>query len=124
MGNMATAGCASPRAFLAPAAPKTWGHPLRDSLFGDVVLVVFLIEQCLDGLFTYVRVLTFGAGIEANPLIYWLMLHLGHGPAVLCTKTVAACLGIGLHLYRIHNAVALLAAFYLAVAILPWIAIL
>jgi hypothetical protein len=52
------------------------------------------------------------------------MLSLGHGPAVLCTKTVAASLGIGLHLYRIHRAVALLAAFYLAVAILPWIAIL
>lgn len=75
-------------------------------------------------MFTYVGVVTFGTAIEANPLIAGLMLHLGHGTALIASKTVAASFGIALHVQRIHQAVALLAAFYLTVAILPWIAIL
>jgi hypothetical protein len=93
-------------------------------LFGDAVLIVFLVAQCLDGVFTYVGVKTYGIGVEANPLIATLMMYVGHGTALMGAKSLAGLLGIGLHLGQVHSAVALLAAFYLAVAVFPWIAIL
>ena len=121
---MATTAYANPADFFGTSVPHAWSPTVRRSLFGDVVLVVFLLAQCFDGVFTYVGVLTFGASIEANPLIALLMAQFGHGAALVGAKTVAAMLGIALHLRHVHSAVALLAAFYVAVAILPWMAIL
>jgi hypothetical protein len=118
---MAYAGAAS---VFGTAVPKIWSAPPRRSLFGDVVLVVFLLSQVFDGAFTYLGVVTFGARIEANPLIAVLMTHLGHGAALLAAKIVAGSLGIGLHLRGTHAAVAVLAVFYVAVAVLPWAVIL
>ena len=100
-------------------------HPdTQRSVFGDVVLLVFLLAQCLDGVLTYVGVVTYGTTIEANPLIATMMAHLGHGLALMGAKTVAGFLGICLHLRQVHLVVALLAVFYVAVAVIPWIAIL
>ena len=98
--------------------------PARTSLFGDVILIVFLLAQCFDGVFTYVGVVTYGLGIEANPLLSTLMGSVGHGVALTGAKGMAAMLGICLHLRRVHSAVAVLTAFYLAVAIIPWMLIL
>jgi hypothetical protein len=106
------------------AAPGTWTSSARPSLFGDVILVVFLLAQCFDGVFTYVGVLSFGLSIEANPLIAGLMNTFGHGVALTGAKLTAAALGICLHLRQIHSAVAILAAFYIVVAIVPWVMIL
>ncbi len=97
---------------------------VRRSLFGDFVLVAFLLAQCLDGVFTYVGVTTYGLAIEANPLLSMLMGSFGHGAALTAAKLLAASLGIGLHLRQVHSAVAILAGFYFAVAIFPWIMIL
>jgi hypothetical protein len=93
-------------------------------VFGDVVLLVFLMAQCLDGVLTYVGVVTYGTSVEANPLIATMMAHLGHGVALMGAKSVAALLGICLHLRQVHVAVAVLAVFYVAVAVIPWMAIL
>jgi uncharacterized membrane protein len=98
--------------------------PARPSMFGDVIVIVFLLAQCFDGVFTYVGVVTYGLGIEANPLLSTLMGSVGHGVALTGAKTIAALLGICLHLRRVHSAVAALTAFYLAVAIIPWMVIL
>jgi hypothetical protein len=106
------------------AVPKVWSAPPRPSLFGDIVLIVFLLSQVFDGAFTYMGVMTFGTAVEANPLIAALMTHLGHGIALTIAKVVAAVLGIGLHLRGTHAAVALLAAFYVTAAVLPWVVIL
>jgi hypothetical protein len=99
-------------------------NPARPSRFGDVVIVLFLLAQCLDGVLTYVGVTTYGLAIEGNPLISALMLHFGQGTALLGAKVIAGVLGIALHLRRIHKAVALLALFYFVAAIVPWSAIL
>ena len=104
--------------------PKVWNGRLRRSLFGDLAIVLFLLAQFFDGVFTYVGVNTFGLTVEANPLIAGLMATVGHGTALVGAKSLAGALGVCLHLREIHSAVALLAGFYLAVAILPWIAIL
>lgn len=95
----------------------------RPSLFGDLVIVAFLLCQALDGVFTYLGVHQFGKGIEANPLIGAAMPALGTGVALTGAKLLAASLGIILHLTGVHRAVALLTAFYLGAAILPWAAL-
>jgi hypothetical protein len=96
----------------------------RRNLFGDVALVAFLLAQASDGVLTYIGVRTFGPRIEGNPLIAWLMTAIGEVPALATAKLTAGFFGIALHLSAVHRAVALLAVFYVAVAIVPWIAIL
>src|SRR4051794_38462524 len=91
--------------------PAAWNT--RASLFGDIVLVTFLLAQCFDGVFTYVGVVTFGTAIEANPVVGLLMLPLGQGFAVMAAKAVAGSLGILLDVRDIHSAVAALTGFYL-----------
>ena len=117
---MGTTGYADPRTLFGSEVPKVWSLQPQRSLFGDVVLVAFLLTQVFDGAFTYMGVMMFGLGIEANPVIASLMVHLGHGPALMTAKLVAAVLGIGLHLRGTHGAVAVLAAFYVTAAVLPW----
>jgi len=96
----------------------------RRNLFGDLAILVFLLAQASDGVLTYVGVATYGIGIEANPLIAWLMATMGQGPALATAKMTAATFGMALHLISVHRAVAALAAFYIAVAILPWLSLL
>jgi uncharacterized membrane protein len=104
--------------------PKVWNLRLRRTLFGDLAILAFLIAQCLDGIFTYVGVNMYGLAVEANPLIASLMASMGHGAALVGAKSIAGALGVCLHLRQIHSAVAVLAGFYVAVAIVPWMAIL
>lgn len=93
-------------------------------MFGDVALIVFLLVQALDGALTYVGVVTFGLAAEGNPLIAWLMNALGHGAGVAAAKLVAGLFGVLLHVSGVHKAVAVLAGFYLVVAVAPWVAFL
>ena len=118
-----TAYAASTTLFGTPV-PRVWNSRFNRSMFGDLAIVAFLLAQCFDGVFTYIGVVTYGLAIEANPMIAALMANFGHGTALLGAKTVAAGLGVGLHLGQIHTAVAVLAGVYLAVAIVPWMAIL
>lgn len=94
------------------------------SLFGDFALVLFLLAQASDGVLTYVGVATYGPGIEANPLIAWLMATMGEGLALTTAKVTAATFGVALHLIAVHKAVAILAVFYFAVAVIPWMTLL
>lgn len=91
---------------------------------GDTLLVLFLLTQVLDGAFTYVGILTLGAAIEWNPLLAWWMRELGVGPALAGAKIVAGSCGIALHVTRVHHAIAILTALYVALAIVPWTSIL
>jgi hypothetical protein len=119
---MATTAYIEPTTVFGTPLPQVWSP--RRSLFGDIAIIAFLVTQCLDGIFTYIGVHTFGLAVEANPLIASLMTLVGHGTALVGAKTLAGALGVCLHLREIHSAVALLAGFYVAVAIVPWIAIL
>jgi len=94
------------------------------SLFGDLVVMGFLCVQVLDGLFTYLGVSLWGVGIEANPLDSSAVVVAGPIAGLTVVKSVAIGFGIVLHLRRVHNLVALLTLVYVAVAILPWTAIL
>jgi uncharacterized membrane protein len=101
----------------------TRGGTPRD-VFGDLALVVFLLAQALDGVLTYIGVSIYGLHIEGNPLIGWLMAAMGQGPALAAAKLTAGFFGVALHLSAVHKAVALLAGFYLIVAVVPWMAVL
>ncbi len=101
---------------------KHWDEP--KSLFGDLMVVGFLLMQCLDAVFTYVGVGIWGPAIEANPIISAAMTAAGVAAGLGAVKAVAIGFGILLHLRRVHNLVALLTAIYFAAAILPWTALL
>lgn len=96
----------------------------RRSRFGDVALVAFLLAQACDGVLTYVGVSTYGTRIEGNPLLSWLMTVMGQGVALTAAKTAAGAFGIVLHLTAVHRVVAVLAALYVAAAVVPWIGLL
>ena len=97
---------------------------LRSNAFGNLVVVAFLLAQACDGILTYVGVSQYGLRIEGNPLLGWLMASVGQGLALAATKAAAGAFGIVLHLSAVHRVVAALAAFYLAVAVVPWVGIL
>jgi uncharacterized membrane protein len=87
-------------------------------------VVVFLLSQALDGALTYVGVTVLGLHMEANPLLAWMMGTMGCAAALTSAKLVASLLGIVLHLSSVHRIVAALAVFYLAIAVVPWLALL
>jgi Domain of unknown function (DUF5658) len=91
-----------------------------DGRFGDIAVVTFVIVQALDGVLTYLGFHTWGPAVEANPLISSAVSFAGIGAGLALAKLVAVGLGMVLHLRRVHGVVALLTAFYLAVAIVPW----
>ena len=93
------------------------------SRFGDLVVVGFMLMQCLDAVFTYLGISIWGPASRptrssARPWPRPASLG-GLGGA----KVVAIGFGMLLHLRRVHNLVALLTAIYFAVAILPWTAL-
>lgn len=94
------------------------------NLFGDLALIAFLVAQALDGVLTYVGVSAYGLRMEGNPVIASLMAVMGHGAGLATAKLTAGGFGIVLHLSAVHKAVAVLAVFYAAVAVVPWIAVL
>jgi hypothetical protein len=97
---------------------------LRTAWFGNLVVIAFLLAQASDGVLTYVGVSIYGVSIEGNPILGWMMGTLGHGVALTAAKGVAGAFGILLHLGSVHKVVAALTAFYFAVAVVPWVAIL
>ena len=101
---------------------KRWEEP--KSRFGDLVVVGFVLMQCLDGVFTYLGIRIWGLTIEANPLISSAMAVAGVLAGLGGAKMVAIGLGVLLHIRRVHNLVALLTAIYFTVAVLPWTALL
>lgn len=104
-------------ALSAPASPRLPSH--TRSRFGDIVLVLFLCAQVVDGLFTYLGISNFG-WTEGNPLIAWYMQHFGVGLIVTAAKLLAVCCAVVLHLLAFHKMLAVLTLLYLSVAILPW----
>ena len=97
---------------------KRWDTPR--SLFGDIVVLGFVLAQCLDGVFTYLGVSAWGPAAEGNPLVSSAVSAAGLGVGLAGVKLFAVGLGVALHLARIHYLVALLTAIYFACAIVPW----
>lgn len=93
---------------------------LSESMFGNVTVVCFVVVQYLDGALTFFGFHTWGPSIEANPLVGSAIAFAGLGGGLALAKLSAIGLGMALHLRKVHLVVALLTAFYVAVAIVPW----
>lgn len=113
-------GGASPAFQRARHTARTLHGFSRTTTFGNVVIVLFLVSQALDGGLTYIGVHTFGPAIEGNPLLAWLMSSVGEGPALAGAKLAAMGFGIVLHLASVHRVIAVLTALYVTAALLPW----
>jgi hypothetical protein len=85
---------------------------------------VFLVAQVCDGVFTYVGVHTFGASIEANPVLAWYIAGLGLGTALIAAKGLAFSCAALLYFLDWHRTLAALAALYAVVAVVPWLTLL
>ena len=90
------------------------------SFFGNIAFVAFILTQFLDGVFTYKAMSAWGLGVEANPLVGWVVSVLGIGLGLTVAKLVAVGLGGSLYWKGIHNAVVSLTLIYLCVAIIRW----
>lgn len=101
-----------------------WGWLEGSRAFGNCVIVLFLLAQAADGIFTYVGLTGHATVTEGNPLLAWLMQQVGSGPALAGAKCTAAGLGMLLHLTEVHRIVAALTAVYVLAALIPWAAIL
>ena len=89
-------------------------------VYGNALVIGFILVQCLDGIFTYIGIAMFGPAIEANPLVSSAIAVAGPGAGLTAAKLLAAACGIVLHLQRVHGLVAALTVFYVVVAIVPW----
>ena len=90
----------------------------RETWFGNLVIVLFLVAQVLDAVLTYLG-LTIGIP-EGNPLVAYSLRHAGVGPGLTMAKLVAIACSMSLHLLGLHRVLALLTVMYLSLAILHW----
>jgi hypothetical protein len=88
-----------------------------------LVLLLFLVAQVFDGLFTYVAVTAVGVHAEGNLLLAGWMQQIGPGPTLLVAKVVAAAAGVLVYYRGMHRLLAALTLLYGVIAIGPWLAV-
>jgi hypothetical protein len=86
-------------------------------------LAIFVVLQVADGVLTYAAVTQFGSGAEGNPIIATWIVHTGAAPALVGAKLLACACGGVLYATGVHRILALLSAFYLMAAVVPWLQI-
>jgi hypothetical protein len=92
-------------------------------LTSRVVLVLFLLVQACDGVFTYTAVHAYGVAAEGNMILATWMTLVGPFPTLFVAKMVAAGGGVLLYARGIHRTLALLTLLYVLGAIGPWIVV-
>jgi hypothetical protein len=88
-----------------------------------IVLLLFLVAQVCDGLFTYVAVSAVGLHAEGNLLLSSLMAFAGPGSVLLGAKLVAAAAGVFVYTRGLHRTLAGLTFFYGVAAVVPWLVV-
>ncbi len=86
-----------------------------------LILLLFLLAQLADGLFTYVAVSSFGPAAEGNVILAVWMAIIGPAPTLLVAKGLAAAAGVLVYRHGLHGVLAALTAVYATVAVGPWI---
>jgi uncharacterized protein DUF5658 len=82
--------------------------------------LTFLLVQVLDGVLTYIGVMTFGLGIEANPVVAWYASTFGPAAGLIAAKLFAVACASVLYMTARHGTAALLTIAYVVLAIVPW----
>ena len=83
-------------------------------------LLLFVAVQLADGTQTYMGMLRFGPGIEANPILAWCAAIFGASAALGVAKVVAIIGGATLHVLSQHLILAALTVACVFGAIVPW----
>jgi len=96
-------------------------YPARIVRITRLMLMLFLIAQVCDGLFTYVAVSAVGVGAEGNMLLASWMHHVGPAPTLLVAKMISIAAGVLVYVRGLHSVLAGLTAFYMAAAVGPWL---
>lgn len=86
-----------------------------------LILLLFIVTQVCDGLFTYVAVSTWGAHAEANVLLATWMSLVGPAAALAGAKLIATGCGVLLYVRRIDRPLAMATMLYAGAAVLPWL---
>ena len=86
-----------------------------------LVLMLFLVAQICDGIFTLVAVQTSGIVAEGNVLLATWMGLVGAAPALVGAKLLAAGGGVLLYMLGVHRILAGLTILYGVFAISPWL---
>ena len=87
------------------------------------MLLLFLVAQGWDGVFTYIAVGAHGLAAEGNVLLATWMALVGPAPALLGAKLLAVSCGVLLYALGVHRVLAGLTILYAVGAIGPWILI-
>ena len=95
---------------------KTW----RPSS-AEVLWIVFVVVQALDGAMSYVGVSLHGVEIEGNPLVAWYLSAFGPALGFTVAKLFAVGCGAVLYLTARHRWMAVVTSVYLVFAVGPWI---
>lgn len=88
-----------------------------------LVLLLFLVAQAWDGVFTYTAVMAHGLAAEANVILSTWMAIAGPAPTLVVAKVGAALGGVLLYTQGVHRALAALTLIYGVAAIGPWLVI-
>lgn len=88
-----------------------------------LVLLLFLLAQLFDGVFTYVAVSAVGFHAEGNVLLKTWMGLVGPGPTLVAAKLIAGAAGVLVYCHGMHRLLAGLTMLYALVAIGPWLAV-
>ena len=86
-----------------------------------LVLLLFMVAQAYDGLFTYIAVRALGPDVEGNFILATWMVLVGPAPTLLVAKGVAAAAGALVYWRGLHGVLAGMTALYACVAIIPWL---
>jgi hypothetical protein len=119
----------APAVVSTPNAPTTF--PLEAGVRrarrlskAEVLWLVFVSVQALDGAMSYIGVTLHGPAIEANPLVAWYMGAFGPAVGFTAAKLFAVMCGAVLYVTARHKWVAVLTLLYLVFAVGPWASIL
>lgn len=102
-----------------PRASSLHSHPLMR--LSRLVLLLFLVAQVADGVFTYVAVTALGPGVERNFILAIWMVIVGPAPTLLVAKGLAVAGGVLVYRHGLHAVLAGLTALYAVMAVGPWI---
>jgi hypothetical protein len=86
-----------------------------------LVLLLFLVAQLCDGVFTYVAVSAVGLAAEGNLILAAWMGWAGPGATLVVAKLLATAAGLFVYMRGLHGVLAGLTAFYTAAAVGPWL---
>lgn len=87
-----------------------------------LVLLLFIVTQAWDGIFTWVAIDAHGLAAEGNAILVSWMSLIGPTPTLLVAKIGAAAGGVLLYRRGVHGILAGLTVLYAVSAIGPWIA--